>query len=283
MAKKKEKPPEEGSPAWMATFSDLMNLLLCFFVLLFASSTMDEGKIQKIAASFDNISFSVLSGGSISLLEGEMMSGGVVQAPDIEHILSQAGKDVDDGNSDDSFVASKTDAEKISDADLMKEVERRGEEQSEEMYDEVVEMTESYRIEEQITIDYNAQYVQLDLNGSILFESGSASIREESKLFLQKIASILVKYKYCTIEIEGHTDNVPISAGSKYADNRALSTDRARSVYDYIMQQENFIDSNMKIAGYGESKPVASNATPEGRQRNRRVVIKIYNQQNPMN
>lgn len=283
MAKKKEKPPEEGSPAWMATFSDLMNLLLCFFVLLFASSTMDEGKIQKIAASFDNISFSVLSGGSISLLEGEMMSGGVVQAPDIEHILSQAGKDVDDGNSDDSFVASKTDAEKISDADLMKEVERRGEEQSEEMYDEVVEMTESYRIEEQITIDYNAQYVQLDLNGSILFESGSASIREESKLFLQKIASILVKYKYCTIEIEGHTDNVPISAGSKYADNRALSTDRARSVYDYIMQQENFIDSNMKIAGYGESKPVASNATPEGRQRNRRVVIKIYNQQNSMN
>ena len=88
MAKKKERPPEEGSPAWMATFSDLMNLLLCFFVLLFASSTMDEGKIQKIAASFDNMSFSIISEGSISLLEGNMMSGGVVQAPDIEQILS---------------------------------------------------------------------------------------------------------------------------------------------------------------------------------------------------
>ena len=57
MAKRKDPPAEEGAPAWMATFSDLMNLLLCFFVLLFASSTMDEGKIQKIAASFDNISF----------------------------------------------------------------------------------------------------------------------------------------------------------------------------------------------------------------------------------
>ena len=56
MAKRKEKPPEEGSPAWMATFSDLMNLLLCFFVLLFASSSVDEGKIQRIAASFNDIS-----------------------------------------------------------------------------------------------------------------------------------------------------------------------------------------------------------------------------------
>ena len=66
MAKRREKPPEEGSPAWMTTFSDLMNLLLCFFVLLFASSTVDEGKIQKIAASFNNMSFSILESGSIS-------------------------------------------------------------------------------------------------------------------------------------------------------------------------------------------------------------------------
>lgn len=282
MAKKKERPPEEGSPAWMATFSDLMNLLLCFFVLLFASSTMDEGKIQKIAASFDNMSFSIISEGSISLLEGNMMSGGVVQAPDIEQILSEAGKNID-GNTGDSMTATESDAEKLDDAELIREFEKRGEEQSEEMYDEVVQMSESYRIDDQVTIDYTAQYVQLDLNGSILFDSGSAKIKEDSKLFLQKIASVLVKYKYCIIEIEGHTDNVPISSGSRYADNRELSADRARSVYDYIMDQENFIDSNMKIAGYGESKPVASNSTPEGRQRNRRVVIKIYNQQNSIN
>lgn len=282
MAKKKERPPEEGAPAWMATFSDLMNLLLCFFVLLFASSTMDEGKIQKIAASFDNLAFSVISGGSISLLEGNMMSGGVVQAPDIEHVLSEAGKNID-GNTGDTMTATESDAEKLDDADLIREFEKRGEEQSEEMYDEVVQMTESYRIDDQVIIDYTAQYVQLDLNGSILFDSGSAKIKEDSKLFLQKIASILVKYKYCIIEIEGHTDNVPVSSGSRYADNRELSADRARSVYDYIMNQEIFIDSNVKIAGYGESKPVASNSTPEGRQRNRRVVIKIYNQQNSIN
>lgn len=281
MAKRKEQPPEEGSPAWMATFSDLMNLLLCFFVLLFASSTMDEGKIQRIAASFDNITFNVLNDGSVSLVDGELMSGGVTQLPDINSVLTEAGKNVE-GTTGDEAISSSTDAEKLSDEELKEEYDKRGEEQSEEMYNEIVQSAESYSIDDQIIIDYNAQYVELNLNGSILFDSGDAEVKDEAKLFLQKIASILVKYKYCIIEIEGHTDNVPIST-SQFENNRELSAERARNVYEYLIEQENFIDSNLKIAGYGESNPVASNATEEGRAKNRRVVIKIYNQQNSYN
>ena len=278
MAKRKEQPPDEGSPAWMATFSDLMNLLLCFFVLLFASSTTDEGKIQRIAASFNNMSFIVVDSASMTLLEGDMMSGGITQVQDSNNILNEAGKNIE-GTTGQESVSSQTDAEELSDEELKGEFEKRGEEQSEEMYDEIVQMSESYSIDDMILMDYNAQYVELDLNGSILFDSGSAAVKDDAKLFLQKIASILVKYRYNIIEIEGHTDNVPMFS-SKYEDNRALSAARAKSVYDYISEQENFIDANMKIAGYGESKPVASNATEEGRARNRRVVIKIYNQQN---
>ena len=278
MAKRKEQPPEEGSPAWMSTFSDLMNLLLCFFVLLFASSTMDEGKIQKIAASFDNVTFSVIDHGSISLVEGGMLSGGVSQVPDAQAVLSQAGQNVDP-DSGKEVTSSQSDAEKLSDEELKAELDKRGEKQSEEMYDEVMQLAETYSIDDLISIDYNEQYVELDLNGSILFESGSAQIKDDSKMFLQKIARILTKYRYCIIEIEGHTDNVPIYS-AQYASNRELSAERARSVYEYIMTQEDFIDSNMKIAGYGESRPVASNSTEEGRAKNRRVTIKIYNKQN---
>ncbi|MDD6327084.1 MAG: flagellar motor protein MotB [Eubacteriales bacterium] len=278
MAKRKQPPVEEGSPAWMATFSDLMNLLLCFFVLLFASSTMDEGKIQKIAASFEHTSFSVLDQGSVSLIVGDMMNGGVTQLSNTDTML-EAGKNIEGDSGDDVSSASPTDAQYLSDYELQKEYEKRGEEQSEEMYEEIVQMAESYKIDDDFVIDYNTQYVELDLNGSILFESGSATVREDSKLFLQKIASILVKYKNCIIEIEGHTDNVPIST-ARYPDNRALSAERARNVYEYLITQEYFIDSNIKIAGYGESRPIASNATEEGRLRNRRVTIKIYNQQN---
>lgn len=277
MAKRKPKPPEEGSPAWMATFSDLMNLLLCFFVLLFASSTLDEGKIQKIVASFDNVSFSIMDQNSISLIAGDMMSGGVTQLSDTNSML-ESGKQIQGDIGDDHQIASPNDADAMSDEDLKYEYEKRGEEQSEEMYEEIVQMTENYGIDDKIAMDYTSQYVELDLNGSILFESGVASVRDDSKLFLQKVASILVKYKNNIIEIEGHTDNVPIS-NSKYEDNRELSTERARNVYEYIMTQENLIDENMKIAGYGESRPIASNETAEGRARNRRVTIKIYNQQ----
>ena len=181
-----------------------------------------------------------------------------------------------------SCIASPTDAEHLSDNDLQAEVERRGEQQSEEMYEEVMQMAETYAIDDQIILDFNDQYVELDLNGSILFDSGNAEIKDNSKLFLQKIAQILVKYKYNVIEIEGHTDNIPIS-NSKYEDNRSLSSERARSVYEYVVSQEHFIDSNIKIAGYGDSRPVASNETEEGRAKNRRVAIKIYNKQNSNN
>lgn len=274
MAKRKEQPPEEGSPAWMATFSDLMNLLLCFFVLLFASSSMDEGKIQKIAASFDKVSFDVIQNGKISLTEGEMVSGGVTQLPDSDAFMSEAGH----GDNNEKY-ATASDAKLISDKELLEELDRRGKEQSEEIYDEILQSAESYSIDDKISIDYNEQYVELDLNGSILFDSGEAALKNESKMFMQKIARILVKYRQCIIEVEGHTDNIPISS-SRYADNRALSAERARSVYEYIISEEHFIDANIKIAGYGESRPIASNATEEGRARNRRVSIKIYNKQN---
>lgn len=281
MAKRKEPPAEEGSPAWMATFSDLMNLLLCFFVLLFASSTMDEGKIQKIAASFNNTTFSIIDNSSTTMVVGDMTSGGVTQIPDVDSLMNEAGKNVE-GNTGDQSVSSRTDAEKLSDEELQKEYDKRGEKQSEEMYDEIVQMTESQQIDDQIMIDYNHQYVELDLNGSILFDPGQAEVKDESKLFLQKIALILVKYKYSVIEIEGHTDNVPMSS-ARFENNRELSVERARKVYEYIVTQENFIDENIKIAGYGESRPIASNATEEGRAKNRRVTIKIYNQQNSVN
>lgn len=281
MAKRREAPPDEGSPAWMTTFSDLMNLLLCFFVLLFASSTMDEGKIQKIAASFDNTTFSILDTSSVSLDIGDLVSGGVTQIPDIYSILSDAGKNVE-GPTGDEAAASRTDAENLSDSEVQGEYMSRGEEQSSEMYDEIQQVAENYKIDDQIIMDFTSEYVELDMNGSLLFDAGEATVKDSSKLFLQKIASILIKYRHSTIEIEGHTDNMPTNS-AVFDDNRQLSVERARSVYQYIIEQENFIESNIKISGYGESRPVASNATEEGRMRNRRVSIKIYNRQSSGN
>lgn len=308
MAKRKEKKPDEGSPAWMNTFSDLMNLLLCFFVLLFASSTMDAEKIQKIAASFNDISFNILETGAVSKVEGQIVSGGVTQLPGIESILEYIGvsskvkgdnqdlsaagaDDGTDAQSDqpdsmqpdteeiiiDNDANQKTEESSLSIKELKAELEEQGLQQSEQMYDEISQMAESYSIEDKIILDYNSQYVSLDLNGAILFDAGQAEIRSDAKMFMQKIAAITGKYKDCVIEIEGHTDNVPIH-NSQYESNRYLSTARATKVYEYLLEQADLVDENMKVAGYGESRPVASNASEEGRAKNRRVSIKIYNQ-----
>lgn len=294
MAKKKEKPPEEGSPAWMATFSDLMNLLLCFFVLLFASSTMDAEKIQKIVASFNNASFSILETGAVSLVEGAVVSGGVTQMPAIESVLEYIGVSTEvNGNHEDLETTgsegndeSKQDGQQelspqdsqqeLSPQELKEQMEEQGLEQSEKMYDEISEMIEAYSIDDKVTLDYNSQYVSMDLNGALLFDAGSAEIKSDARIFMQKIAAIMENYRECIIEVEGHTDNIPIRT-SQFSSNRYLSTARATKVYEYVMEQVKLIDENLKIAGYGESRPVASNATAEGRARNRRVTIKIFN------
>lgn len=78
MAKKKQEEAPKGSPAWMATFSDLMNLLLCFFVLLFSMSSIDAAKFEQVVASF-NQTFSVLNGGATAIGDGILISNGVSQ------------------------------------------------------------------------------------------------------------------------------------------------------------------------------------------------------------
>lgn len=296
MAKLRQEEPDEGSPAWMSTFSDLMNLLLCFFVLLFASSTMDEGRIQQIAASFQNVSFSIFNQTSQILQNGEMVSGGVTQLEGVQSLMEEVGKAVDSTDGDDSKAnedsegknPESTEAGQPSDAEtteqgnmtldqLQNQMEEAGLEQSKEMYQEISTALESYTIDERVQMDYNYQYVELDMNGALLFDTGKAELKEDSYAFMQKIGSVLETYKDSIIEIEGHTDNVPIH-NSKYESNRYLSTARATNVYEYLMEHSNLVDANMKVAGYGESHPAASNDTPEGRARNRRVVIKIYNQ-----
>ena len=288
----------------MSTFSDLMNLLLCFFVLLYASSNVDEEKIQRIMASFNQASFSVLESGSVSLDEGQIVSGGVTQLPGIESILEYIGVSsevkgnnqdlsatgADDGQSDSSdqpdsvqpnteetIVDNQT--TELSQEELKAQVEQQGEKQSAQMYDEISEKVESYKIEDNVALDYNSQYVSLDLNGALLFDEGQADIRDDAADFMKKITSILKRYQDCIVEVEGHTDNVPIH-NSNYQSNRYLSTARATRVYEYITDNTDFPDQNLKVAGYGESRPVASNDSEEGRSKNRRVTIKIYNQLN---
>ena len=269
MAKKKEEEAPKGSPAWMATFSDLMNLLLCFFVLLFSMSSIDEVKQEKVAASFNQM-FSVFEGGAQAIGDGMLISNGVSQLNELDDFINSTGR-LDDGS-----VVSEDVASSDSTAAAQEILEEAQMEESEALAEAVEEALEERDMEDEVEVQFTAQYVQLTLKGALLFDSGSVLLKDEAKPVLDQVGLILERYAEGTIEIEGHTDNVPMS-GAKYSNNDELSSGRALSVFDYILSVTNLNPAAIKHAGRGEYMPVADNSTPEGRMKNRRVEIKIYN------
>ncbi|MCR5585819.1 MAG: flagellar motor protein MotB [Lachnospiraceae bacterium] len=114
MKKKQEEPPK-GSPAWMATFSDLMNLLLCFFVLLFSMSSVDESKVEAMLKSLQD-TFSIFSGGGSSFEDGILISSGATQLSNLDEYFNTTGK-TDDGESVDNVDDNERGAENIGDGD----------------------------------------------------------------------------------------------------------------------------------------------------------------------
>ena len=267
MAKQRQEEPPKGSPAWMATFSDLMNLLLCFFVLLFSMSSVDEAKYEELVVSLSN-SFSIFDGGGSAIGEGILISSGVSQLNELDDYFNDMGS------------ASKSEATEEGDPmkEYEEEIEKQNKEKAEEMYDELSDMMEKKNITDQVdlALDDNYQYVKISLSGAILFESGQSEFLSNAKPILSKIGDILKVYDDSLIKIEGHSDNVPTSSGSKFADNMELSTARAISVWNYLVDKKGLNPKTLEASGRSQYDPVASNKTAEGRAKNRRVEIKIY-------
>lgn len=267
MAKRKEDPPSSGSPAWMATFSDLMNLLLCFFVLLFSMSSTDVEKFQEVMASIQS-SFSILPSGGSALDEGILISSGVSQLSELSEYYTSMGMN-SDGETD-------TDLEKNELEAAYDAIETEKIAESQQMTEDIREKLGQLELLEEVEVVSTSSYVALNLNGGILFDSGKDELKPEALEVLDKIGTVLRDYDGYMIEVVGHTDNVPIQS-EKYPDNRMLSMWRAYSVYKYLIDEAGVDPYYIKSTGRGEDIPIADNSTAEGRAQNRRVEIKIYN------
>ena len=264
MAKRKKEEPQKPSKAWMDTFSDLMNLLLCFFVLLFSMSTVDAQKFEAIAASFSQ-TFSIFNGGQVSIGKGMLLGNGVSQLNELDQYMDSMGK----------MAENEEEAEEID--EMQQKLEEAKLVESEKLAERIEEAIEESQMEDMIQLDFTSQYVQLTLKGAILFDSGSASLKEDAMPIIERVALILERYAESEIEIEGHTDNVPIHT-SRFANNSELSSARALSMFDYLVEHTTLEPAQIKHSGRGEYLPIADNSTPEGRAKNRRIEIKIYNE-----
>jgi chemotaxis protein MotB len=309
MAKKKqEESGGGGAPAWMATFSDLMNLLLCFFVLLFAMSSVDANKWEQVVASMTS-AFSIFNSGSTSIGHGTLVGIGTSQLSNLDEYYTSMGQTAEDkgddqrdtsnpGNEGDNQGGANDDPasggkqqenqeggtaqdQEVGGKTLQEKLAALGKAETEEILDSVSELTERYNIGNllEVSMDGSGQYVQITLSGSMLFESGSANLQDSCLPLLSKVGDILRVYPDHNIEVVGHTDNVPMKS-AVYADNDILSSARAISAAHYLVQEKNIDVKRLSWTGRGENDPVASNSTAEGRARNRRIEIRIYNSYN---
>ena len=240
MARKKKKAEQEGiSAGWINTFADLMNLLLCFFVLLFSMSTVDADKYEQLVTSMTE-RINIFDGGGAAVGEGAFVSSGTDQLVSISEYFNEyenSGEDnqkseeqVDKQDGNKSEQGNQSTGEKPmndkakAEEGFLKKQQQEQKEKAEKLYKELTQDAEHQNVEDQINInmDKKYQFVQISLNGALLFESGDIEFKKNMVPLMSKVGDILKRYADHRIKIEGHTDNVPISG--RYKNNMMLST-----------------------------------------------------------
>ncbi|MCC9620618.1 OmpA family protein [Thalassospira sp. MA62] len=253
MAKK----PAAGAPAWMATFADLMSLLLVLFVLLLTFAEMDVIRYKQIAgsikAAFGFSREDQLAG--VIELDGSIIGKSLkAPTPDTPRVVSE-------------IPPSTPPTVEINENDSK-------EEKAEALEETLSTVIEGMGLSDEVGLERIDGDVVMRFPNELAFPSGTSGMTEQFASVLDRIAPV-INQTDGEINIAGHTDNVPVSASSPYISNWDLSAARATSVLHHMIDKDGTDPSRMVIQGYGESRPIADNSTPEGRSENRRVEITI--------
>ncbi|WP_274474146.1 OmpA family protein [Mangrovimonas aestuarii] len=124
-----------------------------------------------------------------------------------------------------------------------------------------------------LTVEQRDGKVYVSMENKLLFSSGSWAVGSEGKKAVSQLASVLAVNPDINVLIEGHTDNVPYNGAGQLKGNWDLSAKRATAIVEILRENSNIIPENLTAAGRGEFAPMASNDTPEGRAKNRRIEV----------
>ena len=277
---------EPGLPVWMATFADLMALLMCFFVLLLSFSEMDALKFKRLAGSMRN-AFGVQAELQLddipkgtSIIAQNFSPGrpdptplNIIRQDTIDNlrdsleVLCQDTTLMQEEAEGESGLQSRQ--VQVSNAEAQRQVDEQAERIAEALADVIADgLLDIETINQTIIIRVREQS----------FGAGTDFVADEYLPILDRVRDLLVTVPG-SLSIEGHTDDVPIST-ARFRSNWLLSSARALSVAEYLWAAPEMNESRFTIVGHGSTKPITSNETPEGRATNRRVEI-IVRQDNP--
>jgi chemotaxis protein MotB len=262
MSRRRQRPRgHTNHERWLVSYADFITLLFAFFVVLYASSQVDQRKVGKLSlaiqVAFQELGVFPASTTQVPLDNSEPMPFSTVQA--IENVKRNAALERIASSPEEALAAA---SEQTDLATLQDELRQA-------LHNEIAL--------HEVAMRRDTEGLIVSLREFGFFGSGSAAIKPESLPALDRIASIL-SIRTCRLRIEGHTDNVPIH-NAQMASNWELSTARATEVIRVLIIGHRFAPERLSAAGYAEFHPVASNLTPSGRAQNRRVDIVVLSTQ----
>ena len=253
MARKHEHEDHVNHEAWAIPYGDLVTLLLAFFVVMYAVSSVNEGKYRVLSDSL-NAAFR----GAPRTMEPIAIGDKVAKArtDDIAGINPGQAIKLND----------QEEARKKAAANEALQVQLRN------MTDDLQNAMQLLIDQDMIRVQRAPSWVEVQIKTDILFPSGSAEIQPAAVEVLERLAAILAERPY-PIRIEGHTDNRPIKT-AQFPSNWELSAARAARIVR-LFEQRGIGSNRMVVAGMGENRPLDENDTEAGRNRNRRVALVI--------
>jgi len=273
---------EEGLPGWLATFADMMTLLMCFFILLLSFAEIDAIRFKKMAESIKDafgvqkeiVSVDTVKGISVVKLEFSASISDPTIVNQIRQETTEEEKDrleVNDGPKDESEEENKETA--IIDQDVMDAVEAAIKAEVEDQAEELRKALKKEIDEGMVTVEVVDTNVIIRINEKGSFASGSADLHPGFMDVLDRIA-VAISTRPGRVIVAGHTDNKPIST-SRFRSNWELSTARAVTVVHALLTDPTLDPERFLLEGHAESDPLAPNDTPENRALNRRVELII--------
>jgi chemotaxis protein MotB len=273
----------EGLPPWLATFADLMSLLMCFFVLLLSFATIDAVKFKKMAESMKD-AFGVQR----EIPAAEIVMGvSVIKrefSPTIaeESIVEQVKQQTTETRKENLEMKEPTPetTPEVTPEVIKEELEKQElkeqlqEKLEQEAKDEVAELQEALDQEieaGQVAVEREGSKVIIRIQEKGSFASGSASLDPEFFEVMDKITAVL-QDKSGKIVVAGHTDNIPIRTG-RFRSNWELSSARAVTVLHAMLRNPNIEEERVQVEGHADTNPLVDNDTPENRAKNRRVEL----------
>ncbi len=226
-----------GSPEWMGTFADLVTLLMCFFVLLFAMSTTQQETFKELVDSLRS-ALGVQAVPESGTREGLTMHSEPSEVPAEKQEIDELG------------------------GMIQKELE--------EIISEVRELVMFNKLGGLVNVSESEMGVVITMSDMLLFAQGGVQLSEMGHDVLRKVASVLSRLAY-HVKVKGHTDNTLVQS-EMFPSNWELSASRA-SVVVRLLVENGVNPKYISAEGYAQYNPIATNDTERGRARNRRVEI----------